>query len=294
MFNYRLFMNINFLYSGRFWITLSIIAIIATLITLSTTVDKTILVIDYVAVEKEKDIKTINDSLVVPILYSNVQLLNQLSTEKRKERFIDVILPTILVYRHQLTIKRETVKLLQNNLRYSLAWNNEDSLFMNAAFDTYKTKNINELLRRMIPPPASLVIAQAALESGWGSSRFFKEANNVFGIWSFNAEEDRIIANEFREGTPIYLKKYPNLLGSVEDYHILLAKSKTYADFRDCIQRTNNVFELIWYLRNYSERRDQYIIMLRNVIVTNELVKYNSYCLDPEFFDYPVDENAMF
>ena len=294
MFNFRLFMHNNIFYSGRFWITVSIIVIIVVIIFLSKTVDKTILVIDYVTVEKEKDIKSINDSLVVPILYSDVQLLNELDIAQRKKRFIDVMLPTILVYRQQLATKRETVKILQNNLRYSLDWTHEDSLFMNTAFETYKTKNINELLRRMTPPPSSVALAQAALESGWGSSRFFKEANNVFGIWSFNPEEDRITANETREGNPIYLKKYANLLGSVEDYHILLAKSETYADFRDCIQRTNNVFELISYLRNYSERRDQYIIMLRNVIVANDLIKYNSYCLDPEFFDYPVDENAMF
>jgi Bax protein len=287
-------MSFNIFSSGRFWITAGIIALIVAIIILSKTVDKTILIVDHVTVEKEKDITPITDSLVVPILYSDVHLLNQLDIDTRKKLFIDIMLPTILVYRHQLASKRETVKILQNNMRYSLEWTQEDSLFMKTAFETYKTKNINELLKRMVPPPVSIVLAQAALESGWGSSRFFKEANNVFGIWSFSSKDERIIANESREGKPIYLKKYTNLMGSVEDYHILLGRSKTYADFRDCIQRTNNDFELIWYLRNYSERRDQYIIMLRNVIVANELIKYNSYCIDPEFYDYPVDENAMF
>ena len=74
----------------------------------------------------------------------------------------------------------------------------------------------------------------------------------------------------------------------------MLAKSNAYEDFRDCLQRGNNVYELIWYLRLYSERRDQYVIMLRNVIVTNDLLKYDSYRLDPEFFDYPADENSFF
>ena len=182
----------------------------------------------------------------------------------------------------------------ENKSRYSLEWMLEDSLFMNTTFETYKTRNINELLNRMTPPPTSVVLAQAALESGWGSSRFFKQANNVFGIWSFNADEDRIIANQFRDGKPIYLKKYNNLLGSVEDYHILLAKSKTYADFRDCILRDNNVFELIWYLRMYSERRDQYVIMLRNVIVANELIQYDNYQIDPDFYIYPEDKSTPF
>ena len=175
-----------------------------------------------------------------------------------------------------------------------MEWTAEDSVFMNEAFKAYRTKNIDELIWRMQPPPVSLVLAQAALESGWGSSRFFKEANNVFGIWSFSENDQRIVANESREGRAIFLKKYDNFLGSVEDYHILLAKSDNYSDFRDCIHRDNNVFEMIWYLRMYSERRDQYVIMLRNVIVSNSLIRYDGYQLNPEYFDYPVDENSVF
>lgn len=284
----------DFIYSKRFVFIVSILAVVALIIILSEKIHRTVLIIDYVTVEKNEDIKPIKDNLVVPILYSDVQLLNQLSIDKRKIRFIDVMLPTILIYQHQLAMKKENVKILQENSRYSLKWTHEDSLFMNTAFETYKTKNIDELLKRMTPPPRSVVLAQAALESGWGSSRFFKQANNVFGIWSFSVKDERIVANETRESKPIYLKKYKNLLGSVEDYHILLAKKNTYSDFRDCIHRDNNVFELIWYLRLYSERRDQYVIMLRNVIVANELIKYDSYQLDPEFFDYPINENTLF
>ncbi len=282
------------LYSSRLWIVASVIGLIAIIIVLSKKIDKTILVIDYVTVEKEEDIRPITDSLVMPILYSDVKLLNQLDIDKRKERFIDVLLPTILVYRHQLAQELEKVRILKEKSRYAMEWSTEDSLYMENNFNIYETRNINELIRRMHPPPISLTIAQAALESGWGSSRIFKEANNVFGIWSFSENDERILANNTREGNSIYLKKYENLLGSVKDYHILLASSGAYEEFRECIHNGNNVFEMIWYLRLYSERRDQYVIMLRNVIVTNDLIKYDSYQLDPEFFDYPIDENAMF
>jgi len=280
--------------SSKFWIAIGVILIVAAIIILSKKVDKTILIIDHVTVEKKDDIKSIKDSLVLPILYSDVQLLNSLNITERKKRFIDVILPAILIYQHQLSQEIERTKILKEKSRYSLKWTQEDSIFMESSFATYKTKNFNELIKRMRPPPISLVIAQAALESGWGSSRFFKKANNVFGIWSFSENDQRIIANESRGGKPIYLKKYDNFLGSVEDYHLLLAKSDAYSDFRDCIHRNNNVYELIWYLRLYSERRDQYVIMLRNVIVANNLIKYDTYRLDPEFFDYPVDENSIF
>jgi len=267
---------------------------VAAILFLSKKVDKTILIIDHVTVEKNMDIKSINDSLVIPILYSDVKLLNKLNISNRKKKFIDVILPTILIYRHQLKQNRERIELLKEKSRYSLDWTKEDSVFINSSFQSYKTKNIDELIKRMHPHPVSLSLAQAALESGWGSSRFFKDANNVFGIWSFSKSDQRIMASESRGGKPVYLKKYDNFLGSVEDYHILLARSNTYSAFRECIHNGNNVFELIWYLRMYSERRDQYVIMLRNVIVANNLVQYDNYILDPEFFDYPVDENSMF
>ncbi len=279
----------KYLYGAWFWASISFFVIVVVVLLLSKKVDRTSLDIDYVTVEKESDIRPVTDSLVVPVLYNNVQLLHSLPIEKRKKKFVDLMLPAILIYRNQLKHKKEKVGILQNNARMAVAWTSEDSLFMDSTYILYKTDSINELIKRMHPPPVSLVIAQAALESGWGSSRFFKEANNVFGIWSFSSDDERIVANQNREGKSIYLKKYANLLGSVEDYHLLLAKSSAYDDFRDCLQRGNNVFELIWYLRKYSERRDHYVVMLRNVIVANNLVKYDKYQLDSDYFIYPED-----
>ena len=61
---------------------------------------------------------------------------------------------------------------------------------------------------RLKTHPTSIVLAQAAIESGWGSSRFYKEANNVFGVWSYSENEPRIKAMEDREGKSVYVKKY--------------------------------------------------------------------------------------
>lgn len=277
-----------------FWLITGFILVGIAIIFLSEKIDKTILIIDHVTVEKERDIKPIQDSLVVPVLYNHIEILNQLSVEKRKKRFIDVVLPAVLIYRHQLAQRREKVRILLEKSRYQVSWDVNDSLFMAKMYSDYKTKNFKELMRRMNPPPISLTLAQAALESGWGSSRFFKEANNIFGIWSFDRGEPRIIAGEYRDGKPVHLKKYDDLLGSIADYHKLLASSSAYDDFRDCINRDNNVFELIWYLRKYSERRDQYVIMLRNVIVANNLTRYDWFLLDPEYYDYPKDETSIF
>lgn len=285
-------MHNSFLKSGKFWLITSVAIIIIGIILLSKRVEKTVLLIDHITVEKLEDIKSIKDTLVEPVLYSNVSMLDRLDNEVRKVKFIDVTLPTILIYRHHLSQKRLKVQLLKEKVRHAQKWSSQDSLFIEENFERYKTRNFDELIRRMVPPPVSLALAQAAIESGWGSSRFFKEANNIFGVWSFSNSDDRIVASQTREGEPIYLKKYENLLGSVEDYHLVLARGEVYSDFRECIHRGNNVFELIWHLRNYSEKRDQYVIMLRNIIVANELTKYDQFRIDPEYLIYPSDEQT--
>ena len=71
------------------------------------------------AMTKKDDIKAIKDSLVLPILYSDVQLLNNLNITERKKRFIDVILPAILIYQHQLSQDIERTKILKEKSRYS-------------------------------------------------------------------------------------------------------------------------------------------------------------------------------
>ena len=73
------------LHSGKFWIIISVLLIVTAIIFLSKKIDKNILVIDYVTVEKEEDIKPIKDSLVIPVLYSDVRLLNELNIDKRKK-----------------------------------------------------------------------------------------------------------------------------------------------------------------------------------------------------------------
>ena len=279
--------------NGRAWIILAVVVIIAGILFLSKEVDKTVLVIDHVTVEKIEDIKPIDDSLVVPVLYNDVNLLTTLRTDLRKTRFIDIILPAVLIYRHNLSLQQKRVESLKEKASYSIKWSANDSLFMTDLYSKYKTKNFEELLKRMTPHPISLTLAQAAVESGWGSSRFFKDGNNVFGIWSFNRSDERMIASQSRDGKSIYLRKYDDLLGSVEDYHLILARNSQYSEFRDCVHRENNVFELIWYLRAYSERKDQYVIMLRNIIVANHMIKYDNYRLDPNFFDYPTDEASL-
>jgi len=126
------------------------------------------------------------------------------------------------------------------------------------------------------------MLAQAALETGWGSSRFFIAANNVFGVWSFDSNESRIRALETRDGTPVYVKKYGDLSSSIIDYYKVIAKGP-YDEYRQARKRTNDPYVLVEYLFRYSELGQEYINRLKTVMRKSNLVKYNSYQLDPTY-----------
>jgi uncharacterized FlgJ-related protein len=135
----------------------------------------------------------------------------------------------------------------------------------------YKAKGYPCLLKRLHTHPVSVVIAQAALESGWGSSRFYREANNIFGVWSYNPNEPRVAAGVPREGEKtIYVKKYPDLEASIEGYFRMIAKGRAYKKFRTARLHTDNPFEIIPYLNHYSELRHEYIRRLYHVIRSNK------------------------
>lgn len=134
----------------------------------------------------------------------------------------------------------------------------------------YKVADFPCLLKRMHTHPISIVIAQAALESGWGSSRFYREANNIFGVWSFNPKEPRIAAGIPREGQKtIYVKKYKNLEASIESYYRMMARGRAFGQFRTARLHTDNPFEIIAYLDHYSELRHEYVKRLYYVIKSN-------------------------
>lgn len=239
----------------------------------------------HVQVDSMEDIRSIDSSWVVPFIYENVTILDKLNLKERKSKFVDVILPAILIVRHQLLEEERKVKSVLAKIEKENTISQKDSVFIYNLMKEYKVEVPDDLVLAIHPHPVSIALAQAALESGWGSSRFFKEANNIFGIWSFNKDEPRIRATFRRGENAVYLKKYDNLMLSVKDYFRVIGRGRVYKDFRNKRMHTENVFELIWYLKYYSEKRSQYVILLRNVIVANDFVPYDHYMIDPEYLE---------
>lgn len=198
------------------------------------------------------------------------------STPKSKRIFLNNTIAAITKVKKRLDAQYQMVYKL--SLKESLT--PEETATIEKLKKSYKVKGFPCLLKRLRTHPVSIVIAQAALETGWGSSRFYREANNIFGIWSFNKSEPRMAAGEQREGKKtIYVKKYANLEDSIEGYYRMMARGRAYKQFRDARLHTENPFEIIPFLDHYSELRHEYVKRLYYVIKSNKFYKLD----DPQF-----------
>ncbi len=225
------------------------------------------------------DIKVFKSKVIEPINYTNTVSLKNLQVSEKKQKFFHMILPAILISKANLKLKRERVISLMHTPKE--AWSEDDYSFLEELYKKYKTNNIKKLANRLKTHPVSIVLAQAAIESAWGESRFFKEANNIFGVWSYNKNEPRIRAKKTRNGKPVYLKKYASLSDAIDDYFLIIGRG-AYKSFRHKRNITDNPLELVKYLVNYCELRN-YPNKLRKFIVHNNLRKFDKFRLSSNF-----------
>lgn len=210
---------------------------------------------------------------IVPNNYEDSISLDSLSIAQRKKEFLNMMLPAVLAVKTKLDYNRRRVLLLEEKKTLSPL----DKRFLDKLEMEYKTKDLNVLATRLSTFPVSIVLAQAALESGWGTSRFFQKANNPFGMWSFSDSHARMQALSVRNGKKIYLRKFKNLQDAVKAYYALLATGRTFQNFRNLKMKTDQPLKLIQALNTYSERGSAYVNDLASVIIFNNLQKYDDY-----------------
>ena len=232
-----------------------------------------------IQVDSLSQIELISDSLVAPRLYSHLPGLDKLPSDQSKAVFISALLPSILVAKHNIQHTRTRVE----ELAIKDSWESSDSVFFAETKVRYKATDLEDLRNRIIYLPNSLVLAQAAVESAWGQSRFFLQANNVFGIWSYNENEPRMKAGLIRRNTAVqvYVKTYPNFEESIENYFIILGSANAYKSLRKASLKTQDPFLLLPHLKYYSEQRTAYTNLLKSVILHNDLTQYDHYQIDP-------------
>jgi Bax protein len=231
-------------------------------------------------IKSPSDIEIFTDKNIKPINYTNTISLNKLQVSEKKQKFFHMILPAILISKEKLRVKRERVLALRSTPDSELT--QDDRTFLADLYKKYRTDDINKLANRLKTHPVSIILAQAAIESGWGESRFFKKANNIFGMWSVNKNEPRIKALGSRKGKAIYLRKYATLSDSIDDYFVLIGRG-AYKSFRKKRNITDNPLILVQYLINYCELREKYTKKLRNFIVYNKLRKFDKFQIDEQY-----------
>lgn len=187
------------------------------------------------------------------------------SVEQKKKQFNTLIIPAINSVHNELQTQYEEIA---QNLE-----NDEYKEKISELKEYYGVESDEELLMALKPHPVSISIAQAAMESAWAKSRFFVEANNLYGIWSFNKNEPRIAAVQQRGSRTIWLKKYSDIKDSIRDYYKTLARSYAYKDFRELKMQTDDPYILIEKLDNYSEIGEKYAENL------SEIIRYNKFYL---------------
>lgn len=201
-------------------------------------------------------------------LVSGPQELPKMTVAEKKARFKNLIIPAVNDVYAELNNKYETV-LAEINLEP----NSENLAKLRKE---YRVQDNQALLMALKPHPRSIAIAQAAMESSWATSRFYREANNIFGIWSFNQDEPRIAAGEMRGDDTIWVKKYSSLKASIKDYFRTLARGAAFKEFRALKMETEDPFELVKQLDSYSEQGDVYGEELTSIIKYNQLTQYDT------------------
>ncbi|UII19514.1 glucosaminidase domain-containing protein [Fulvivirga ligni] len=235
-------------------------------------------------VQKASDIAPIDGKWVKPVIYFNEFNFDNLSLKKKKQKFIAMLLPSVLQVKHNMAIDRQRVGDIIWKIEQEEDISATDSTFLKAYMNDFKAKDPKDLYNRLATHPTSLVLAQAAIESGWGSSRFFTEGNNIFGIWSYDADEDRMKALHDRGEKSIFVRSYSDINGSIEDYFNMLARSKAYSSFRKERAKIDDPLKLSYFLKNYSELRYTYVSRLNMVIKKNNLTQYDTTKLDPAYY----------
>jgi len=194
-------------------------------------------------------------------------------TTKKKELFIQIVLPLILAENQKILEDREKLfKILEKSFN-SIG----ERVWLKRRFKEYKIEDsdLAELKTRMDIIPVSLAIAQAAIESGWGTSRFALEGNALFGQWTWGKKG--IEPKEKDANKKFKILNFQILRASVRAYKNNLNTNNGYKEFREArgLLRQNDEkisgLKLAKYLFRYAATGKEYTASLEKSIKINSL-----------------------
>ena len=230
-----------------------------------------------------------NTKLVKPIdigLLPN-EIRNIGNTNKRKDMFIKIVLPLIIKENTKIRIDRKRLFVILNKSSNS----DIEKKWLEKKFKQYgvKQNDLYTLKTRMDEIPTSLAIAQAAKETGWGTSRFALKGNALFGQWTWSGEG--LKPKMADEGKDHKVMKFHSLQLSVRAYLRNLNTHSSYRDLRKARSKLRNDNEsldsliLSRYLDKYAEIGTQYVDVLQKIIQQNNLKDFDDARLLPSSKD---------
>ena len=228
-------------------------------------------------VRKSKKVKPIRLSL----LPNEIKQIE--SSKKRKNLFIQIILPLILEENSLILLDRKRLFSILNKNKNS----KKEIIWLNRKFKQYGVlnKDIPTLKVRMDIIPVSLAIAQAAKETGWGTSRFALEGNALFGQWTWSGDGIKPAGAE--SDTKHKVMKFKVLKASVRAYQRNLNTHSSYKNFRQLRAQLRDDSEkldsliLAEQLDNYAETGKEYTKILKQIINQNSLQDFDDVKLMP-------------
>ena len=209
------------------------------------------------------------------------------STKKRKEFFIQIVLPLILKENNNIKLDRKRLFKIINKSNNT----NLEKKWLDKKYKQYgiPSKDLSILKIRMDEVPVSLALAQAAKETGWGTSRFALEGNALFGQWTWSGEGLKPKDAEKNEGHKVM--KFNVLQASVRAYQRNINTHSTYKEFRKerAKLRDNgkplDSIVLSEFLNKYAETGEKYVEVLQQIIKQNNLKDFDDAKLLPSSVD---------
>ena len=199
-------------------------------------------------------------------------------TQLKKETFIKIVLPLVVAENDKILNDRMKLKKIVSKKMTS----DKEKLWLRQKLREYKVKNsdMKELQKRMDIIPVSIALAQAAKESGWGTSRFALEGNAIFGQWTWTGQGIEPLNKGKHEGHKIL--RFPILRASVKAYKNNLNTHKVYSEFREKrskLRKRNRKIkgtELTDTLDKYAQTGKEYTKILEQIINQNDLSDFET------------------
>ena len=204
-------------------------------------------------------------------------------TKKKRELFIKIILPLILDENQKITEDRKRLfKILGKNFNTA-----GERVWLKRRFKEYKIDDgdLSKLKMRMDIIPVSLALAQAANESGWGTSRFALEGNALFGQWTWSKKG---ISPKNKDPNKSHkVLQFQILKASVRAYKNNLNTHNAYQEFREARAKLRQEdkpiigLELSKYIKNYAAIGEKYVVIINDIIERNSLTDFDKATLLP-------------